>query len=109
MPIPYFSDFLVVHQYNSKIGAAQTSHGNANVYNNEEYLSQKRENTINFDKQLSNLENLSNIYPTRKSNRTNNWRGSQMTNEARIGDFELNHLFILNKCKLFYSRTAKNQ
>ncbi len=69
--------------------------------NSEEFLSQKRENTINFERQMTNLDNLNKIYPTRKSNRTNQWRGSQLTNEAKIGDFDLNHLFILNKCKCF--------
>ena len=89
VPIPYFSDFLVVHQYNAQKCSMQSTYADENA-------NTKRESNFTLDKQLTNLETL-NIYPTRKSNRTNNWRGSQLTNEAKVGDFDLNHLFILNK------------
>jgi hypothetical protein len=103
VPVPYFSDFLVVHQYNNKASLQSTTYNPSNS-SEEHHLSQKRESTfLNFERQISNLDSLNKIYPTRKSNRTNQWRGSQLTNEAKIGDFDLNHLFILNKCKLFCS------
>ena len=103
VPVPYFSDFLVVHQYNNKASLQSTTYNPSNS-SEEHHLSQKKESTLlNFERQISNLDNLNKIYPTRKSNRTNQWRGSQLTNEAKIGEFDLNHLFILNKCKLFSS------
>lgn len=52
--------------------------------------------TIEPIKSADCYTNSANAYPIRRATRTNSWRSSNY-NEAKMNDFDLNHIFLLNK------------
>lgn len=104
VPIPYFNDFLVVHPYNIKNGTKQVSYTEAKkqLYANFVPTMQQLPEVDPIKINTEVFPNSANAYPIRRATRTNSWRSSNLT-EAKINDFDLNHIFLLNKCKLIFN------
>lgn len=96
VPVPYFNDFLVVHPYNLKNGNKQASYQDAKkaLYAS---LMPNIQPEIEPIKSAECYINSANAYPIRRATRTNSWRSANY--EAKITDFDLNHIFLLNKRK----------
>ena len=93
VPLSYFSDFLVVHPYNAK-SSIQASGTTVNNNINEGL---RKEPTFDlFEQGHYSMDNITNLYPSRRAIRTN--RHTQ--HEAKVSDFDLNHIFLINKRKL---------
>ena len=102
VPFPYFSDFLVVHPYNVKPVTEPLSLLNKRTQQilAEEKPPIKAPLPTPSGSHQFNFEALNRTctysYPIRRPIKTNSWR---YTDENRINEYELNHLFLINKCK----------
>ncbi len=99
VPYPYFNDFLIVHPYNLRNGTKQISYVEAKkaLYSSLSAMQQMPIQETEPIKITSECYSTSaNAYPVRRATRTNSWRSSNF-NEAKISDFDLNHIFLLNK------------
>ena len=102
VPIPNFKNFLVVHPYNMRVPQTKNTYHYVN----------RQANTSHHPVNMSDMERLqfnfdlttTSIYRSRRGNalRASHPAPVQITpsnqNEAKISDFDLNHLFLLNKC-----------
>lgn len=98
VPIPYFRDFLVVHSYNTKLSLRQNTY----LERNSSKAAITPANS-NFESLATNASETiaNNIYPIRKiHNRNLRKQNNFGRNTAKISDLELNHLFLINKCKI---------
>ena len=102
VPYPYFNDFLIVHPYNLKNGNnKQQSYAEAKkaLYSSFTTSTPQAQTLPDVDSVKISSEyysNSANAYPIRRATRANSWRSTN-NNEAKITDFDLNHIFLLNK------------
>ena len=100
VPYPYFNDFLIVHPYNLRNGTKQISYVEAKkaLYSHLSAMQKmpavQEEDPLKITSECYTVS--ANAYPIRRATRTNSWRSSNL-NEAKISDFDLNHIFLLNK------------
>lgn len=107
VPISYFTDFLVVHPYNTK-GSRQLSNLEIKKQQNNmsQYLNEDVTNTNPMDSSRHFPANNENnradniIYSMKKQFRSHTRMNTSRTT-ARVGEFDLNHIFLINKCNLF--------
>lgn len=94
VPISYFNDFLVVHSYNAKM-----SRQNTFIEQNSSKTPMTPANS-NFEPFVNEpLPNKS--YPVRKLNNRNLRRQQSLSRIAtKVNHQELNHLLLINKCKI---------
>ena len=99
VPYPYFNDFLIVHPYNLKnANGKQISYAEAKkaLYSSLSANMQQISEPDSLKIGSESYPGSANAYPIRRATRTNSWRSSNY-NEAKINDFDLNHIFLLNK------------
>lgn len=100
--LQFYNDILVVHPYNLKASSKHRSYAEnkRNVYNNLQmsmYMTDQERTQFNQDGSM----------PNRRPYRTQPLGAGSRTvqknqTEAQINELELNHIFLINKCKQAY-------